>query len=304
MNKIFNFRNLAGLFVAGSIVALSSCTKEEYVTTGAASASDVVSGQKVALTQEQSRTAQEMYARMPKLRYWDQNRQVFYEMKPGNRDFVFVDPDDNFSFDDSDGNGAVVYSDSDGDYLVISAGFGVAGQGGGGTVVAGNSALNIDITVCLSAEEVAAGDGYADLFDSGFGFDEFAAVFGISGDFEGLANADTGADDFNPFDYFHGFAAYYVLSDDVSGNHEVFDWLEADGTEDFDDFASSYVMDFQDFSLYFANGGNLNVSGGQMTFNGTYIAIYDLFESFLEEGVGEDELDVEEVSGFGTMGCN
>jgi hypothetical protein len=35
-----------------------------------------------------------------------------------------------------------------GDYLVITAGVGVSGQGGGGgTVVAGNTALNIDISI-------------------------------------------------------------------------------------------------------------------------------------------------------------
>jgi hypothetical protein len=66
--------------------------------------------------------------------------------------------------------------------------------------------------------------------------------------------------------------------------------------------ASSFVMDFSNFSLYFATSGSINVSGGSMTFNGEYIAIEDLFLDFL--GEGEEDPQVNVVSGYGTMGCN
>jgi hypothetical protein len=50
---------------------------------------------------------------------------------------------------------------------------------------------------------------------------------------------------------------------------------------------------------------HLTVSGGQMNFNGTYVGIFDLFESFIEDdGLGDEEPTVEEVTGFGVMGCN
>jgi hypothetical protein len=303
MNKIFNLKNFAALAITGGVIFLAGCSKEKIATTPGSGAK-AVSGKKMVLNQSQARDAQEMYSRMPKLRYWDAAHNRFIEMNPGSRDLVFSDPDAGFVFDDADGNGAVVYSDGAGDYLVVSTGIGVAGQGGGGTVVAGSTALDIDVTVCLSADAVSNGDGYGDLFDSGFGFTNFSAVFGISGDFEGLANANTGAEDFDPFEYLHGFAAYYVLSDDVNGSHEVFDWLDSDGSEDYDDLASSYVMDFQNFALYFASSGEINVSGGQMSFNGTYVSIEDLFDSFLSDGLGDEEPTVTEVSGFGTMGCN
>jgi hypothetical protein len=305
MNKLFNMKNaLVGSLAAG-VIFLAGCNKDEYVTT-AASASEAKPAKKISLSQEQSRTAKEMYSRMPKLRYWDAAHNRFIEMSNGSRDLVFADPDAGFNFDDPDQNGAMVYSDASGDYLVITAGVGVSGQGGGGSVVAGNTALDIDIAVCLTASEISEGDGGFDgLFGGDTGWDEYGAVFGISGDFEALMDADTESEDFDPFEYIFGFAVYYVFSEDLSGSHEVFNWLDEDADADLDDLAGSMVLDFQDFNLYFSNGGTLSVSGGQMNFNGTYVGIFDLFESFLEDdGFGDEEPEVEEVTGFGVMGCN
>ncbi|HEY8403300.1 MAG TPA: hypothetical protein VIK71_01690, partial [Flavobacteriales bacterium] len=124
------------------------------------------------------------------------------------------------------------------------------------------------------------------------------------GDFEGLANANTSSPDFDPFEYFQGYAVYYILADDVSGSHEVFDWLGADSSDDFDDMASSMVMDFQNFDLYFATSGTVTASGGQMMFSGEYLSLIDLFESFLDDGVDNSNIEYDIVSGFGNMGCN
>lgn len=303
MNKFFNVRNAFVGALAGGVILFSGCTKEQVATT----AGDLkpVEAKKVALTENQQRAAGDMYSKMAKLRYWDEAHHRFIEMNPGSRDLVFTDPDEGFSFDDPDGNNAMVFSDGDGDFLVISAGFGVAGQGGGGTVVAGSTALDMDVTICLSAEAVGEGDGFGSLFGGDTGWSNFSAVFGIAGDFQGLSDADTDSEDFNPFDYLDGFAEYFVFSDDVNGSHEVFDWMDDDGTQDLEDLASSFVMDFNNFSLYFASGGSINVSGGQMNFNGTYLEIQDLFDSFLEDdGLGDDEPSVDEVNGFGSMGCN
>ena len=304
MNKSFNLKKALFGTLAASAIFIAGCNKEEYVTT-AGSAKEVQEGKKITLTEQQTRTAKDMYARLPKLRYWDAVNERFIELSNGSRDLVFADPDAGSSFDDPDGNGAMVYTDGSGDYLVITAGVGVSGGGGGGTVVAGNTALNIDISICLSVEEVAEGDGFGDLFGGDTGWEEFGAVFGISGDFEGLANADMNAEDFDPYEYIFGFAEYLVFSEDLSGSHEVFSWLDEDADSDLEDLAGSFVLDFQDFNLYFSNGGTLTVSGGQMNFNGTYVGIFDLFESFIEDdGLGDEEPTVEEVTGFGVMGCN
>jgi hypothetical protein len=51
-----------------------------------------------------------------------------------------------------------------------------------------------------------------DLFGGDTGWEEFGAVFGISGDFEGThANADMNAEDFDPFEYIFGFAEYLCI---------------------------------------------------------------------------------------------
>jgi hypothetical protein len=294
-----NYKVLVASALTAGVVILAGCQKDRTL-----GGDGIQVERKVTLTETQKREATEMVQRVPTLRFFDEAENRFIDFKVGSRDYVFSDPDEGFSFDDPDQNGVILWSDGDVDYIVFSTGIGTAGNGGGGTVVAGSTALNIDLTVCLSIEEIASGDGYGDLFDSGFGFSNYGAVFGIAGDFEGLANADWDAEDFDPFEYFQGYAAYYVLADELSGNHEVFDWLDAssDDGNDYNDMASSFVMDFSNFSLYFATSGSINVSGGSMTFNGEYIAIEDLFLDFL--GEGEEDPQVSVVSGYGTMGCN
>jgi len=295
-----NYKVLVASALTASVVVLAGCQKDRTL-----GGDGIQVERKVTLTETQKREASEMVQRVPTLRFYDEAENRFIDFKVGSRDFVFSDPDEGFSFDDPDQNGVILWADGDVDYIVFSTGIGTAGNGGGGTVVAGNTALNMDLTVCLSVEEVASGDGYGDLFDTGFGFNEYGAVFGIAGDFEALAGADWEADDFDPFEFFHGYAAYYVITDgELEGNHEVFDWLDTsdDGSGDYDDMASSFVMDFSNFALYFATSGSVNVSGGSMTFNGEYIAIEDLFLDFL--GEGEEDPEVSVVSGYGTMGCN
>jgi hypothetical protein len=294
-----NYKVLVASALTAGVVLLAGCQKDRTL-----GGDGIQVERKVTLTETQKREASEMVQRVPTLRFYDEAENRFIDFKVGSRDYVFSDPDEGFSFDDPDQNGVILWSDGSVDYIVFSTGIGTAGNGGGGTVVAGSTALNIDLTVCLSIEEIASGDGYGDLFDSGFGFTDYGAVFGIAGDFEGLANADWDAEDFDPFEYFQGYAAYYVLSNELSGNHEVFDWLDSssDDGNDYNDMASSFVMDFSNFSLYFATSGSINVSGGSMTFNGEYIAIEDLFLDFL--GESEEDPQVSVVSGYGTMGCN
>ena len=280
---------------------LSGCKKETTELVGG----EPLQTKTVTLSPEQARRAQEMYAKMPRIKFYDSKRNQIIERKAGSRDLIFSDPDEGFSFSDPDNNGAMVFSDAEGDYLMISYGFGVSGQGGGGTVIAGSSALTIDIAICFTLEEVSSGDGFGDLFSTGIDSAQYGAVFGISGDFDALQSADADTTgDFDPFEFLHGFAAYYVFSDQLEGTHEVFDWMDYDMNDNYDDLASSFVMDFQTLALYFSNGGTISVSGGTMNFNGTYLAITDLFESFLEDGLGGDEPTVEEVNGYGSMGCN
>jgi hypothetical protein len=290
------------LWMSALVMLAVGCSKDPLTLNGASTKP----GTKVALTEEQQARATKMAKRMPKLRYWDEANSRFIDFNPTTRDFEFSDPDEGFTFDDPDGNNAMVFSDGSDSYLVFSSGIGVSGQGGGGTVVAGTTVLDMDFTVCLSMQEVAAGDGSVDFFsDSSMVFDEYAAVIGISGDFEALANADESSS-FDPFEFLNGYAAFYVIADDVSGSHEVFNWMDADSTNtaDFDDMASAMVFDFQDFSLYFANSGQVATSGGTMEFNGTFIGFINFLDLFLEDSSEEIDFEAEEVTGYGSMGCN
>jgi len=303
MKKFLNIRFIGTGLVLATALMFTGCSKDAMQTTAGDEVKDI-SGKKIALTASQERAVQDLYTKMPKLKYWDATNHRFIEMKgDGSRDLVFSDPDEGFTFDDGDGDGAMIIDDGDGSVLIFSSGFGVAGTGGGGgMVVAGSTVLEIDIAYCMSVEEVGGEDSDADLFDSGLGFDQFSAVIGIAGDFEGLAN-DPETED--PFQYIYGFAAYYVIGNgDLSGSHNVFDLLGSEGDEDFDDFATAFVVDLQNFALGFASGGTIEISEGSMSFNGTYLMIdgEDLFDSFLSDG--DSDFDVSEVTGYGTMGCN
>jgi hypothetical protein len=48
----------------------------------------------------------------------------------------------------------------------------------------------------------------------------------------------------------------------------------------------------------------VNVSGGTMEFNGTFIGFLDFLDDFLEDSSEEIEMEAEQVSGYGSMGCN
>jgi hypothetical protein len=307
MKNMIGFKSIISVTVM-SLLVFTGCKKEQVATTPGGLGTGTKHN-KVSLTSDQQRDVKEMHQRLPKLRFWDAAHNRFIDLKlDGSRDLTFTDPDAGFSFTDPDGNGAMVYSDTEGDYFVFSTGIGTAGNGGGGLVVAGDTGLEIDVTLCLSAEEIAAGDGNSvDIFNSGLSFSNYSAVFGIAGDFEGLADANTDAPDFDPFEYFQGFAVFYVISDDVSGSHEVFDWFGAEGEEgsgNYDDLASAFMMDFSNFSLYFATSGDITVSGGSMSFSGEFLAIENLFDAFLDDDFNSDDIDAFIVDGFGTMGCN
>jgi hypothetical protein len=291
------------LGLLATVVLFTGCTKESVEINGASA----TPAKKVELSSEQMNRAKKMTGRLPKLRYWDETNQRFIEFNPNSRDLIFSDPDEGFNFDDPDGNNAMVFSDGSGSYLVFSSGFGVSGQGGGGTVVAGSTILNMDLTICLSLEEVAEGDGMFDLFDSDTTFSQYASVIGIAGDFEALESSNENDPNFDPFEFLDGYAAFNVIADDVTGSHEVFNWMDAENadTEDFDDMAYAVVFDFQNFSLYFSNSGTVTTSGGTMEFSGTFIAFEDLLENLFSDNSSEDfGGDAEEVEGYGSMGCN
>ena len=296
-----NTKLLFASLTVGAALAFTGCSKEEVRTGNAATN---LGKNTVTLNSQETRVIGEAVARLPKLRVYNPNTNKFIDMDFGTRDYVFADADPGFTFDDTDGDGFMVYNDYSGNYIVYNLGGGFAGTGGSGLVIAGDAALNMDYVVCIAASDMDDSGSSADIFETGFNWEEFGAVVGISGDINGLMEADTESEDFDPFSFFNGYAVYYVLSDELTGNHDIFDWFAyADGDTSAEDFAFAMVLDFSDLTLYFANSGNLNVSGGSMNFNGTYLMMSNFFDAFLE---GEDNEDpsFDEVPGYGQMGCN
>ena len=249
------------------------------------------------VTLEDQRTAMELLERVPTIGFWDEENGRLYKFNTQTRDFDFSQPSDSWDFSNPD---EVQYVTDDNGGLLIIPVFAFGGNTGGGTIVAGNSALNVDYTFCFSASEEALG---MDLFDFGGDFNGVSGVIGIAGDFDALANDEIDEDaDFT--DFFQGFAAYFVYDDEASGTYNVLNWLEdlEDEEADNDETAFAYVIDFVEPGIYFSADGQLSVSGGQIAFNGEYLAITDFFLDFGDEEEGDLSFDY--VSGFGALGCN
>lgn len=279
--------------LAVSLFAVSSafftgCQKDQEFT------GNVKPTKTVELSKDQERIVQDVANRIPTIRVYDQKNNRFIDVDFQNREFSFSEPNDGWNFSSSDD---VLWQPAQGGGGILFIGPGALGGNTGGTLVAGNSTLDINYTFCFSASDEALG---LDLFDLDADFDGISGVIGIAGDFEALANGEMEEDaDFT--DYFQGFAAYFVYDNEASGSYEILNWLE-DLDSDFDDLDGKgfgFFFDFQTPAIYFTYDGTLNVSGGSIGFNGEYLGIEGLL--FGEDE--DDEPDYGIVDGFGAMGC-
>lgn len=221
---------------------------------------------------------------------------VFSAPKDGSRSFGFTTaPATGINFATSNG-GQWVWTE-DGGMVILTepqAGLGA----GGGTVSAGNTTLDINLAVCFAVGGDALGGG---LFGPDMG--DVAGVIGISGDFDALQNGDF-SDGEDPFQYFHGFAYYFVYADELSNtSYDVLNWIDDldQSEEDLENFSFAFIISFQnEGGVYLSKDGAITVNGGTLEFNGNYYAI---------EGVGFFDEDPDggasysSVSGYGAMGC-
>ena len=286
-----HFKTIFRVLPLVAIMALAGCAKEEYSGGGVSSVHLDANREP---STEQIRQIEEMMANMPEIGVLSDDRSTLYRFNLQTREFSFASPNDGWNFSSDDGP-VFIPADGGGGILIIPA-FSFGGNTGG-TVVAGNSALDINYTFCFSASDEALG---LDLFDYGGNFDGISMVLGIAGDFEALADGDVDEDaDFT--DFFQGYALYFVYDNEASGTYNILDWFEnlEDDVEDLEDNGFSYVIDFVNFNLYFSTDGTLTVSGGEMSFSGEYFGILELLESLEDE-----EVDFDVVPGFGTMGCS
>lgn len=278
--------------LAAASLLLASCSKEPVGSPTPA--------RTVQVTPAQHQRIGEMIHQAPAVGIYNRTMNkilVFKQREGSSRSFSFTAaPANGINFASSNG-GQWVWT-QDGGMAVItepSAGLGA----GGGTVAAGNTTLDINIAVCFSVGESAMGEG---LFGPDMG--NVAGVIGISGDIDALVNGDfsNGAD---PFQYFHGFAYYFVYADHLTdGNFEVLNWLENINQPEsqLHNFSLAFVISFQnEGGIYISKDGHIAVNGGNMGFSGNYFALtgVDFFN-----GNGDAPSDVSVVSGFGAMGCH
>lgn len=282
-------RSTALLSLFAVVTILTSCQKEQGPVSYA--------NRQTKVDTEDLRTAERIVANLPEIGIVSEDRSTVYKFNLNTREFSFSDPNPGWNFSNSDEVVFYPYNDGGG---ILFIGAGSIGSNTGGTVVAGETALDVNYTFCFSASDEALG---LDLFDlGGDSFDGVSVVLGIAGDFEALADGEVD-EDASFEDFFQGFAMYIVYDNEASGSYEILNWLE-DLEEDPDQLEGhgfAYVLDFTNLSIYLSASGDLDVSGGQISFSGEYLGLLDLFLDFTEDE-GEPEFAI--VSGFGTMGCN
>ena len=293
MATLKNIKQLAVvLAVSGAMVLASGCQKQE-VEYGNYEYLPGTSEER--LTAEQEELVATMVNNVQNLRFWNPETDEFFDFDTHNKRFTFATAPDGMDFSNTDG--VQWFANPNGGGVLIIP-FGALGTGGGGTVVAGNSALNISYTFCFKATDEALG---LDLFDFGLNIEGISLVLGIAGNFDALIEGDVDADsEFT--DFFQGFAMYVVYDDNPQGTYDILNWLN-DLEEEADQLADhgfSYVIDFTNFSIYFSKTGSLSVSGGFMNFSGTYFALLELLTVIEDYG----DLQFANVQGFGAMGCN
>ena len=284
------------LSLATVSVLFTSCTKETATMPARTHATAVTDA-------HEQREIKDMVAKLPSVGIYNRTMNkilVFTRNTGSTRGFSFTTTDPGgINFASSNG-GQWVWTEQGGMAVITepSAGMG----SGGGVVTAGNSTLNIDLAVCFAASDSDVTGG--GLFGPDMG--DVAGVIGISGDFDALANGDY--DEGNEdaiWEYFHGFAYYFVYADQLSDtSYDVLNWIDDldEPEEELQDFSFAFVVSLQgEGGIYLSKDGSIAVNGGTMNFNGQYYAVEGI--SFFDDNNDDGNDSFSVVSGFGAMGC-
>ncbi len=298
MNIKTNSRLAAVSLTAAVLLFGSSCTKDDY-NSGDLSDPSETREIKDKDTRDEIKTAADQ---IPAISWYNSTMDKIITFDPKNEEksFDFSDPNPGWNFSNAD---EVYWQPAQNGGGILFVGPGSFGGNTGGTVVAGNTALNITSTFCFAASEEALG-----LDIGGFGgpeFDGISGVVGIAGDLDALANQEFEDED-EIFDYFEGIAYYVVYDNEASGNYDILNWFDNLEEEDPDEFGGkgfAWVYGFSpnEWSLYFSQNGQLNVSGGNINFQGNYFGLVFSFDQLDDEDIFG--FDFVEVAGFGQMGC-
>ena len=226
----------------------------------------------------------EVIKNLPKIKIQKEEGKI---IKDGGKDGGFTFGTSSSGFDFSNPTGSV-YTTEEGVVIVSTPGFG--SNAGGGVISAGSYTYTIDATFCISAGDEGEGSDLGEVFS--FGGDGVSLVIGIGGDLDVVDTSEF-------FGGLNVLAFYVVFDDEAQGNYDVVDFFDASIGDEPDGEAYAYILDLENGILYFSASGSLNVSGGNITFDGEYFAI-----EFDDDFFGIDELeDFSVVNGAGTLGC-
>ncbi len=282
------------LFIVPILLLAFSCGKTDY-----APGTSSPKGLNDKYTQDKM---QAMAKNMPDLAFYNVAMNKVITIKAGHEKdgFSFSDPVDGWNYGGSP-NITFTQSQSGGGVVFIGSPTAGGGSNAGGTVVAGNTTLDIAFAFCFTVDDEALGVDFTGLDND---FTGVSGVIGISGDFDALINGEIDQDA-DVTDYFYGYAMYFVYADEASGTYDILNWFD-DVNESADDLADkgfSFVFDFQELDIYFSSEGSMNVTGGDMSFNGSYFGLIGFFDALLD-GEEPGEASFQEVDGFGQMGCD
>ncbi len=266
-----------------SVFVLNSCNKFNEVN------APITEEKK--LSKEEYKNLENKMNTLPMIiKYYDEKNDQYFDFDVRNRTvsvnkiWSFANPEPNTIY--ASGGGLVVYISSSS----TNWGYGSPTH----TITAGSTTLNVQ-TLCLAVDASA----YATMFAGQTGslpFDGISVVMGLDADFSLLANASSS----NFGNYFRGLAYYLVYDSPANGAYDVIDWTNYTGL--FPNqlgFAMMFSFDLQNNfgAFYFSQDGQLNVSGGDISFNGNYWGIETDFGSI------NPSLTYGTYSGSGTMGC-
>lgn len=278
--------------LAVASVLFTGCSKEPVSNPGHVQA---------VVDARQQREINDMVRKLPSVGIYNRTMDkilVFTRQEGSSRGFSFTSvPANGMNFASSNG-GQWVWTEQGGMAVITepSAGMGA----GGGVVSAGNTTLDINLAVCFAVGEDAMGGG---LFGPDMG--NVAGVIGISGDIDALVNGDFSDGESDPFQYFHGFAYYFVYADQLSDtSYDMLNWIsDLDQPEsELHDFSFAFVISFQNGGgIYLSKDGGISVNGGTMSFNGNYYAVEGV--GFFDDDNDDSNDSFSVVSGFGAMGC-
>lgn len=221
-------------------------------------------------------------------------------MTNGQKSFSFASPGFAASFS-SPTNSAFATSSDGTNFVLVNQGSGF-GVGGGGTVSAGSTSLALNYVVCFSAGEETLG---GDLFDfGGPDVDGFSGAIGISGNFAALEEGNFDEDS-SPLEYFYGFAFYYILDDNPSGDYDVVDFFTDAGNPNLNNYAFAIIASFQNGGgIYFSSDGTLTFDNASIDFSGHYFALEDFIFGFGDDGDLDNDPNYAVVDGSGQINCN